>query len=340
MKRLILLIVLIALAVGYYFYSTTSPSTYSGQKQSLTVAVSNLEATTLVRVAQQQGFFEKQGLDITFIQDDLGKFSLKRVLDGEADVATAAEFPVVNNSFKRDDIRVIGTIHASNKNVKYIVRKDSGITKVENTVGKTIATAKGTVGEFFLNLLLLSYSINPDDVNIIDMSPAEIQVAIEEGKIDGFALREPHVYKAAQNLGDNVLVFPSSPVDEVYTATFNLVTTQSKISQNKQALTRFLVAIKEAEEFTRQNPDLIKQQIAQDLQLNQEYLDESWDDSDFSLSLNQSLLVGMEDEARWFIDNGITEKTEIPDFLTVIDSSLLNQASPQSVKIIDPSTIN
>ena len=58
-----------------------------------------------------------------------------------------------------------------------------------------------------------------------------------------------------------------------------------------------------------------------------------WSRNDFSLSLDQSLVVAMENEARWMIKNRLTFETEVPDFLNYIYVEGLNSIKPGSVDI-------
>jgi NitT/TauT family transport system substrate-binding protein len=46
-----------------------------------------------------------------------------------------------------------------------------------------------------------------------------------------------------------------------------------------------------------------------------------WSQNQFSLSLDQSLIVAMEDEARWMIKNSLTGEKQVPDFADYIHES-------------------
>ena len=40
-----------------------------------------------------------------------------------------------------------------------------------------------------------------------------------------------------------------------------------------------------------------------------------WKRNRFSLSLDQTLIIAMEDEARWMISNNLTAEKQVPNFL-------------------------
>ena len=59
-----------------------------------------------------------------------------------------------------------------------------------------------------------------------------------------------------------------------------------------------------------------------------------WDEFVFELSLDQSLLISLEDEARWAIKNNLTDKKEIPNFFNFIYTQALEEVKPEAVTII------
>ena len=54
------------------------------------------------------------------------------------------------------------------------------------------------------------------------------------------------------------------------------------------------------------------------MNLDAAYMETVWSQNQYSLSLDQSLIVAMEDEARWMISNGLTTEKQVPDFLNYI----------------------
>ena len=57
-------------------------------------------------------------------------------------------------------------------------------------------------------------------------------------------------------------------------------------------------------------------------------------ENQFFLSLDQSLIVAMEDEARWMIINNLTTEKQVPDFLDYIYMNGLEAVNPNAVDII------
>jgi len=70
------------------------------------------------------------------------------------------------------------------------------------------------------------------------------------------------------------------------------------------------------------------------LGLDPGYMDTVWRQNQFALSLDQSLVTAMEDEARWLISSRLTTGTEVPDFLHYIEDDALQAVRPEAVSII------
>ena len=61
---------------------------------------------------------------------------------------------------------------------------------------------------------------------------------------------------------------------------------------------------------------------------------ELWPTFQFSVTLDQSLLLTLEDETRWAIKNKLTGRTNIPNYLYHIYLDALHAVTPEAVTII------
>ena len=67
-----------------------------------------------------------------------------------------------------------------------------------------------------------------------------------------------------------------------------------------------------------QHPKEAKSIVQKRLKVDAGTIDRIWQQNVFSLTLDQSLITAMEDEARWMISNGLTREKQIPDFLNYV----------------------
>jgi NitT/TauT family transport system substrate-binding protein len=106
------------------------------------------------------------------------------------------------------------------------------------------------------------------------------------------------------------------------------------IAENPEVLNHFLKSLAQAEAFTNNNPDQAKTIVKNQMNYTDGYMGTVWSENQFSLSLDQSLVSTMEAEARWMINNNLTNKTIIPDFLNYINVDGLYSVKPESVNLI------
>jgi ABC-type nitrate/sulfonate/bicarbonate transport system substrate-binding protein len=111
MKRTVNAVILILAALLSGFGSSCSPGSDSGKLETLTVAIVPTELNALFYVAEAQKLFAANGLQVTLKKDyDSGASATAGMLNGEADIALAAEFPIVRQVFNKKDITSSGTI--------------------------------------------------------------------------------------------------------------------------------------------------------------------------------------------------------------------------------------
>lgn len=95
-----------------------------------------------------------------------------------------------------------------------------------------------------------------------------------------------------------------------------------------------LRALIRAENFVREKPRESIKTVADAIGLAPDQLDELWRTEDFRVSLDQPLLLSLEAESRWAIQNGLTAAKQIPNYLELIDFDGLTSVKPEAVNIL------
>jgi hypothetical protein len=62
-------------------------------------------------------------------------------------------------------------------------------------------------------------------------------------------------------------------------------------------------------------------------------MESMWPEHQFSLTLDQSLQIAMNDEGRWMINNNLTSERTMPNFRNYIYTEGLEEVKPESVNI-------
>ena len=319
-----------ALLIAAVGLSACGQSTNQPVEQ-LTIGVFKGVFSSLIWIAESQGYFPDNGLDVT-IQDqyDTGIAPMRDVIDGKVDIASGAEFVLVSVSFDNKNLKAISTIDLADA-IELVARKDHGITRPTDLRGKTIAIPKNTQAEFFLGRFLTFNDLSPDDVEIVGMSPPELVGAIVAGEIDAAMIWEPNIFEISSSLGNKLITFPGQSGQDFY---FLMVAKNELITARPQAVERFIKALIRAGNFIKTNPDQAKAIITEWLDVEEDYIASVWPKNDFTTSLPQSLILAMDDEARWSIANNLTDKKVVPDYLDYIYVDGLEALKPEAVFII------
>ena len=322
------LIVIGIIVGGYFWLSQEKPEKYTGPVEKITLAAYAGGTGTLVYVAEDQGFFEENGLEVTIKDYESGKAAADSLLDGEADICTSADFVFVSNSFDHADLRVFGTV-ATSEVKELVARKDKGITTIDDLIGKKIGVTKRSGGEFALGRFLIFNALSYEDVELADLKPNEIVEAVLNGDIDAGFTWDPNVYNIKEKLGDNAMSWTGG--QDFY---FVLLTKEDWIKNNPAAAERFIKSVLEAEDYIKDNSEEAKEFVKNRFNYKLDYIDYSWPKREFAVILEQAMLITFEDQARWRIKQGLTDATEVPNYLYYIYMDALEKVKPEAVKII------
>jgi ABC-type nitrate/sulfonate/bicarbonate transport system substrate-binding protein len=298
----------------------------------LSFAVSRTPLSAPFYIAQTKGWFAEQGLDARLVGMYGGHKCLKAVLKGEADMGTASELPVMFNSFERDDFVIAATFVTSYNDVKIIANRDRGIETPSDLVGKKVGIVPGSSSQFFLDFYLANNGISTEDVMTETLGPEKMAQALAAHRVDAVSVWEPFGFDSMTGLGDRSVLLPH---DRIYRETFNLVVSRDFAEKNKAVLEKTLRALQKALGYIHEHREDAQSIIAAELDQDAAFIRLIWDDFDFGLQLDQSLLMTMEDQAKWAIKAGLVHGTDVPNFLKFIVADSLKKVSPAEVTLIN-----
>ena len=299
--------------------------------QSVVVGAPALEQNALLYVAESQGQFEGNGLNVIIKDYDNGMATIKALLNGEVDIAEAAEFPFIEPVLENKPIRIIA-VNDRFENDYLIGRRDRGINQLSDLKGKKIGVTKGTILEFYLGRFLELNGINWNDITIMDtVSSSQTSSAILNGEIDAVVAFQPYVSSIQSALGNRALTWPVQSNQLVYGV---LTANDGWLKQRGNIVERFLKSLDQAENYMLAHPDEARAIVQKRLNYDNAYIASIWSRHQFGLSLDPSLIVALNDEARWMINNKLTGEKTVPDFKGYIYLDALKTIKPEAVDII------
>jgi NitT/TauT family transport system substrate-binding protein len=328
-KFIQLTIILAASVAGLAFWSCSGKDTLE-KPESIIIGTLPYEGSALIYIADDQNFFKKNGLDVTIKNYETGLATTDALNKGEVDVAACAEFIIVGKAFRKEKIRSIATI-AKNINEHIIGRSDRGIKTIADLKGKKIGVSRKTVAEFFLGRFLDLHGLSIKEVTLVDLAPSRLGDALIKGDVDAVIAWQPWARQIGERLSNNQVFWEAQSSQLLY---WTIVGTEPWLEKHDHMVKKLLISLIQAEKYLISHPGEAKAIVQRRLKYDDAYMADIWPEQQIALSLDQSLILAMEDEARWMIKNGLTAEKQVPDFLNYIYADGLKAEKPEAVNII------
>lgn len=323
--------VVLAISAASAFLPACKPGREpGGGRKNVTVAVTPWPGSASVYIAQDKGYFREQGLEVALHSYASGNRGLDDLVSGKADIATASETPIARAALEGKPVSVLATVSRSDRVYRVVGRKDRGIATPGDLVGKKVGRVGGSGAAYYLEVFLSISNVAPDDVRIVSLEPDRIVPALLAGEVDAVCTWPPHSTVLEGRLGANAA---SLSEQGLFTMTWNVVARRSLVQENPDVIVRFLRALVRAGRFIEERPAEALSITADHAGMDVAALEKEWRDYHTFVGLDQSLLLLMEDQARWMIERRNPPAPRVPDFLEVVASDGLKAVAPDSVDI-------
>ncbi len=331
LNRLILLFIIAFGTAASVSNSSCSPKGYSGKMDTLTIAIPHNEINALIYVAEAQNFFISNGLQVTLKENyDSGATATAGMLKGEAEISAATDFLMARQILEKTSLVTFACI--DKYETTYLMwLTDSGLKTLQDLRGKRIGVPLQTIGEFHLGRTLELNGIYLDEVTLVDVRANDSEKALVNREVDAAVTWEPFVTSINEHLAQDVFALP---VQSGQLAYWNLVSSPEWIKSHAEVIKRLVKALIQAENYMSSHESEARNILQKRMNISDTQIPGIWSRNQFSVSLDQSLILAMEDEARWMINNNMTAEKEVPDFLDYIYEDALKAIKPEAVDII------
>lgn len=302
------------------------------QAAELVLAVSRGPVSLPVYVAQAKGYFEASGVTVQLSDCSSGRSCLELMMQGRAQVATAAEFAVTLASFRRNDLAIIGTTSTSSHQIKLIGRGSSGVRGAADVKGRRVGFVPGTSSQYFLDTWVTFQGIEPRDMHKLPLEPDRMVDALRRGEVDALAIWEPYASAAIAALGADAVSLPNP---RIYTQHFTVVTDRAQLQAHGAELAAVLQALVKAERLIAERPAEAAALLQARLKTDAAAAAAQMKEHDYRIRLDQSLISTMEEQARWAIREQLVDARQRPaSLLHTIEPALLRKAFPRAVSLV------
>lgn len=297
----------------------------------LTLALPVQPASGAFFVAEQQQLYPHHGLVVQTQHYALGKQALAAVIEGRADMAVVADTPYVLAIAQGHQIAVVSTVFNSRKTAALLMRVDHGMRTAADLRGRRIGTVFGTNAQYFLDKLLEHQGVGIEEVSIVDYAPAALLTAMRNGEVDAITTWQPELAKLQQALGTKVTALFEQ---DLFVYRFLLVGKVGFVDNHAQQVQRLAAALVESHQYMIDQPQRARQTVAATIGLPPELLAGFFEPVDYGLSLDQSLLLALDDQTRWAHQRQIITKRAMPNYLAYLRPTALQAVLPSAVSII------
>jgi NitT/TauT family transport system substrate-binding protein len=332
LKPLIILLVVVAFVLSSIAgCSPKEEKSAPKQIEKVAIAVTPWPASAPIYVAHEKGYFKDEGLDATLHSYISGHLGLDAVLSGRVDLATCGDTPIARAVIEGKPVAVVATISEIGQAIRIITRKDRGISRPNDLRGKKIGLVRGTTADFFLHTYLAVAYINPKDVRVVNVATDKLVDALLKGEVDAVSTWSPFTLVLQDRLGGKAVILDQP---NFYIMTWNIAVAQQFAKNSPERIKNFLRAIVRANRFIREHPDEARTISAKHIGTDSPLYEREWPDYDFAAKLGQSLILNLEDQARWMINEEVGSDRRPPDLMDFIYTDALEAVRPGAVTIV------
>ncbi|MEV4901276.1 ABC transporter substrate-binding protein [Citricoccus sp. NPDC055426] len=231
-----------------------SSASAGGQHQlSVAMVTSSCLGFFPVYVAQEQGFFEENGVQVDIEVVNGSSAVLQAMLSGQVDLGTPGSIPVVLANSRGEDVQYVANVNPGG-NFALVTPEDSGISDASQLEGKTIGVATADGGEVsFLETILREAGLEEGSYEIMTVGEGGQAVA-------GFSRGDIDAYSASID-GVATLEQAGQPLQDIsgnatnYLFGNGVAASSELIADQPEAIEAFGRAYRQATEHGLENPD-------------------------------------------------------------------------------------
>ena len=279
-----------------------------------------------ILLAETNGYFADEGVDVTFVTTLVGKRSIEKLLSGEADLAVGGTPPVVRQLLDKKPLCIVSNLTESDNTQKIISSRQSGIRLPEDLLGKRIGLPFGTGADYGFREFMVFNALTKDDLELVNIRPAQLVKGLSKNNIDTLVLWEPLANQVKSVLGEDYQLVAGS---ENMLLEYPIVTRPETARKRHAELVKILRALQRANRFAIEKRAETIQITAQRLQLEQAQAEEFLDDHLYRLAISPRLLHALERIAEMMLADDNSRK-KIPDFSHSFCQQALLEVAPDN----------
>jgi NitT/TauT family transport system substrate-binding protein len=236
----------------------TSEAGAGTSKGTIRIGLSSWIGFGSLYVAQEQGFFKKNGLDVQLVQIEDPAQRLNAMKAGELEAAATTIDTYARVIAQGIPAKQVWALDASTGGDGVLADKSIG--GVAELRGKQVAVSQGSTGEFFLAYLLAKEGMSLTDVTEVNMTSDQAGAAFAAGRVTAAVTWEPWLTNAVKKNTKGHVLASTKEYSSILVDTVGF--RNDVIEKNRPAVSAFVQSLADAAMFMSTDQDKANEIVA------------------------------------------------------------------------------
>lgn len=270
-----------------------------------------------------------------FIEEELARIRIKPVIKwssfaagppinesfaaGQQDFGFLGDVPAIIGKSAGINTRIIALTSSGPKTLAVVVPPKSAIISPTGLKGKKIGVVKGSYAHHLLLLVLQKGGLTANDIELINLSQADIATAIVNGNIDAAAIWEPLLTRLSTQGSVRVLADGTG----IKKGVLVIIATNDFVTRNRAQTKAVLKAYQRGADFIKAHPAEAARLIAADVNLAPELLLALFNKFDYNPAIQAEDIAEIKKSEAFLLSNGLIRSNVNID--TFADASLTKE---------------
>lgn len=184
--------------------NTSASTEKTADSEEITIRLAVQKNIYLPYVADSLGYFEEEfsedNINVELVQFSLGPAIVEAMQSGEVEIGFLGDLPAYAGLVNNAEYEIIGR-YEKDQTRGLIVRDDAGISQLSDLKGKKVSVPVGSNLQPLLELYLADAGLTDSDIELVNLSHADMITSIAKGEVDAAVTDEPYISLALANGG-------------------------------------------------------------------------------------------------------------------------------------------
>ncbi|MEU4833547.1 ABC transporter substrate-binding protein [Streptosporangium sp. NPDC023615] len=173
------------------------------ERTAITIGALPIPDAASLYIAEQRGYFEEEGLDVTVKTVVGGAQAQQALLAGTLDATQTNYVSTFLAVSAGEKLKIVADLYQATPNsFNIMVARDSPIRDLAGLKGRKIAVnSRRNVGTLAVTSLLTAHGLKEDDVTFVQCPFPDMQDKLARGAVDAAWMAEPHLTMAQKGIG-------------------------------------------------------------------------------------------------------------------------------------------